>query len=141
MQHGGFDDREALRDAAMRWLTLGWRDNDIARMRAMAAPDYRYDLVGRDDEAGLDWYLGFLKTTHLAVEDLDVEFRDVVVEGDDVAVHMLIRGTQRGKLFGIDSRGASGAIDVMTRLEFRDRRVLRQSTIVDFAALQAAMRA
>lgn len=140
MKHGGFDDREALRDAAMRWLTLGWRDDDITRMRAMASPDYRYDLVGRDDEARLDWYLGFLKTTHQAVRDLDVDFLDVIVDGDDAAVHMLIRGTQTGKLFGIDARGASGAIDVMTRLQFRDRKVLRQSTIVDFAALQTAMR-
>ncbi|MEE4299166.1 MAG: ester cyclase [Pseudomonadales bacterium] len=140
MAFGGFDDDDALREAGRRWLTLGWRDNDTARLRALAAPDYRYDLVGRDAEVGLDWYLGFLKTTHQAVEGLDVEFRDLLVDGDDVAVHMLIRGRQTGKLFGIDSRGASGAIDVMTRLEFRDGKVLRQSTIVDFAALQAGLR-
>lgn len=140
MTHGGFDDREQLRDAAMRWLTFGWRDNDVARMRAMAAPDYRYDLVGRDAEVGLDWYLGFMKTTHQAVQGLDVEFRELIVDGDDVAVHLLLRGTQAGKLFGIASRGASGAIDVMTRLEFRAGRVVRQSSIVDFAALQAGLR-
>jgi len=89
---------------------------------------------------GLDWYLGFLKTTHQAVEGLAPEFRDVLVDGDEVAVHLLLRGRQTGRLFGIASRGASGGIDVMTRLQFRDGKVRRQSTIVDFAALQAGMR-
>lgn len=140
MASGGFDDDEDLRDAAMRWLTLGWRDADIARLRTLAAPDFRYDLVGREEEVGLDWYLGFLKSTHQAVQGLDLEFREILVDGDDVAVHMVVRGTQSGKLFGVASRGVSGAVDVMLRLQFRERRVLRQATIVDFAALQTAMR-
>lgn len=140
MTHGGFADADALRDAARAWLTAGWRDNDRARLRALAAPDYRYDLVGREDEAGLDWYLGFLKTTHDAIDGLELQFTDLIVDGDDVAVHVVVRGTQRAKLFGVASRGKAGAIDVMTRLEFSAGRVARQSTILDFAALQMLMK-
>lgn len=136
MAFGGFGEMESLRRAAQIWLLCGWRDRDFERLRAIAAPDFRYDLVGREDEVGLEWYVGFLRTVHEAVTGLTVDIRDVIVDGDDAALHLSIGGCHTGKLFGIAARGRSGSIDAMVRIEFRARRVARQSTIVDFAALQ-----
>ena len=140
MSHGGFADRGALADAARRWLLAGWRDADSGRLRELVSPDFRYDLAGRDGEVGFDWYLGFLELVHGAIEDLEVEILATVVDGDDVAVHMVLRGRQTGPLFGIAARGATGAIDAMTRLEFREARVVRQSSITDFARLQSVLK-
>jgi len=140
MSWGGFADAEALRTAARDYLIAGWHDHDIVRVRGLVTPDFEFDLVGRDDEVGIDWYLGFLKMARDAVDGLDVEFRELIVEDDDVGVHLVLLGTQAKKLFGVPSRGSSGAIDVMTRLQFRDRKVARQSSITDFAALQAVLK-
>lgn len=139
MAYGGFGDMESLRRAAQVWLLCGWRDRDFERLRAIAAPDFRYDLVGRDGEVGLDWYLGFLRTVHEAVTGLTLEIRDVIVDGDDAALYLSVGGRHTGKLFGVAARGRSGSIDAMLRIEFRARRVARQSTIVDFAALQGVL--
>ena len=139
MAHGGFGEAEILRQAARVWLICGWRDRDLDRLRAIAAPDFRYDLVGREDEVGLDWYLGFLRTVHNAVTDLTVEIQDLIVDGDDAGVHLSVGGRQTGQLFGVPPRGATGSIDAMVRIEFRGRRVARQSTILDFAALQRVL--
>lgn len=142
MSHGGFVSVRGLRAAAEAFVEAGWYRNDPAAIRAAVHRDYRYQLVGRDSEVSIDWYLGFLRSFHDALEDLEVTLVESVVDGAETLMHLVISGRQVKPLFGIRPRGtgAVGSLDVMIRLEFRDARVLRQTTVADFSRLQSLLR-
>jgi predicted ester cyclase len=142
VSHGGFPDREALRAAAEAFVEAGWHRRDLAAVRAAVHPDYRYELVGRDAEVAVDWYLNFLRMLHDALTDLEVDLADAVVDGAEAMLHLVISGRQVRPLFGIPAKddGGTGALDVMIRLTFRDGKVWRQTTVADFSRLQTLLR-
>ncbi|MEE4360241.1 MAG: ester cyclase [Pseudomonadales bacterium] len=140
MSFGGFDSVEGLRGAAVRFMETAWRQRDPDAVRALAGPDYRYALGSHDDTLPIEGYLRLLATFQHAFDDLVLAVLETVAEGDHVALHLVLAGRHVRELFGIAARGSEGRLDLMTRLEFRDRRVHRQYAVTDFSTLTAIMR-
>lgn len=140
MSHGGFEDREALRAAATRFVETAWRQRDLVALSELVHPDYRHALVGRERDLPFDAYRKFLGTVQDVFEQLVLAVLDTVAEDDEVALHLVLGGRHVKPLFGIAARGAEGRLDVMTRLVFSERRVLRQYSVTDFATLSTRLR-
>src|SRR5882757_1072662 len=66
-------------------------------------------IAGRDNVAGL------LTTVVTSIPDLHAAVQDILVEGNEVVVRVVVTGTQRGALLGIPATGRSvrwDAVDV-----------------------------
>lgn len=70
-----------------------------------------------------------------AAPDLSIDVRDTIIEGDRVAVRMMIRGTQTGEFAGIPPTGRSFRISATDILRVVDGKIVEAWTLCDLASM------
>jgi steroid delta-isomerase-like uncharacterized protein len=107
---------------------------DVADGFLLESDTNQSPVVGRD---GLRQYASAL---FLAFPDLSFDVRDVVGDGDVIAVTWLASGTHRAEFLGMRPSGRRAQLHGCTITRFRDGRISRQETYWDVATLARQLR-
>lgn len=79
---------------------LSW-SSDNSRALPWYSPDYRCYLPGRPVLHGGQEFLDTLNLVKAAKPDVDIEWHDILVDGNKAVLHVTFRGHHLGPLFGI----------------------------------------
>jgi steroid delta-isomerase-like uncharacterized protein len=113
-----------------------WNGRNLAAVAGMVAPDYvSYDPNGPDFGRGPDACREEAAYYLAAFPDLRVTVEETVVEGDRVAVRWTARGTQRGRLGGIEPTGRSVTVTGTTIWRIADGKLASARTNFDALGL------
>ncbi|RST14348.1 hypothetical protein E2C00_28275 [Streptomyces sp. WAC05374] len=89
---------------------LSW-SKDNSQALEWYAPEYRAHLPGRPVMKGGQEFLDTLNMVRAAKPDLEVEWHDILIEGNRAVLRLTFRGHQWGPLFGIPPTGRLLKID------------------------------
>ncbi|MFI6641843.1 ester cyclase [Streptomyces sp. NPDC050504] len=79
---------------------LSWSD-DNSRALPHYSPDYKCYLPGRPVLNGGQEFLDTLNLVKAAKPDVQIDWHDILIEGNQAVLHVTFRGTHLGPLFGI----------------------------------------
>ncbi len=82
-----------------------------------------------------DGITDFFLTLTRAVPDATITAKDVLVDGDRVALRFILTGTHRGELFGVAATGRSLEVEGITLVHFSDGLVVERWNRLDDMAL------
>ena len=132
---------EAANAATVRRQFNAWNTRDAAAIVRDVADGYLLEsdtnqspVVGRD---GLRQYASAL---FLAFPDLLFDVREVVGDGNVVAVTWLASGTHRAEFLGMRPSGRRTQLHGCTITHFRDGKIARQESYWDVATLARQLR-
>jgi predicted ester cyclase len=108
------------RDHVLMVADLSWSE-DNARALAYYAPDYRCYLPGRPPVEGGRAFLDTLDMVRAAKPDVDIEWHDILIEGNQAVLHVTFKGTHLGPLFGIPPTGRTLQIDEIILEKYDDQ--------------------
>ena len=95
------------------------------------------DAVDHCEPPGTDCRQHFRQVATMlrgAFPDLRMEIVNMVAEGDQVAVHLLMSGTHQGPFMGIAPTGKTFATDQMRFMRFRDGQMTDSWAVFDWLA-------
>ncbi len=78
-----------------------------------------------------DGIADFFRSLISGVPDARITARDVLVEGDRVALRFVLTGTHRGDLFGVAGTGRSLEVEGITMVQFADGLVVERWNRLD----------
>ena len=132
---------EATNATTVRRQFSAWNARDAAAIIRDVADGFLLEsdtnqspVVGRE---GLRQYANAL---FLAFPDLSFDVRDVVGDGDVVAVTWLASGTHRAEFLGMRPTGRRAQLHGCTVTRFRDGKITRQESYWDVATLARQLR-
>lgn len=104
-------------------------------VRALYAPECRFHGFPDTFPPTRDGIADFFRALIGAVPDARITARDVLVDGDRVALRYALTGTHRGELFGAAGSGGSLEVEGMTVVQFVDAVVVERWNRLDDLAL------
>jgi glyoxylase-like metal-dependent hydrolase (beta-lactamase superfamily II)/predicted ester cyclase len=105
---------------------------DVEAAAAMWAPDGRDRLAGFGELAGPEGVRGYFSELFAAIPDWQFEVRDLVADGERVAVHWRAAGTFTGSAYqGIEPTGARFDFGGLDLLRIRDGRIVENDAYPD----------
>jgi steroid delta-isomerase-like uncharacterized protein len=123
------------RSLVERYLAA-WTSGDLDAFDQLVTPDYvNHSPSTPDPVAGPDGLRPIVAAMRAGIPDLRYELVHVVADGDLVAFHSLVRGTQTGELFGMAPTGRSFCVRQMQVERVRDGRIAEHWRVTDEAAL------
>ena len=132
---------ESANAATVRRQFIAWNARDLAGIVRDVADGFLLEsdtnqspVVGRD---GLRQYANAL---FLAFPDLSFDLRDVVGDGDVIAITWLASGTHRAEFLGMRPSGRRTQLHGCTITRFRDGKIARQEAYWDVATLARQLR-
>ena len=116
---------EANKQLARRWFDEVWNQKSEAAIdamyhpqgRAYGLPDAESVLVGREE------FKKFHRTQVGAFPDLHFDLKDVIAEGDRVAIRWSATMTHRGDQLGFAASGKSANLEGSSFLVIRDGKI------------------
>jgi steroid delta-isomerase-like uncharacterized protein len=93
------------------------------------------DAVDHCEPEGTDCRQHFKQVAMMlrgAFPDLHMEILNMVTEGDQVAVHLLMSGTHQGPFMGIAPTGKRFSVDQMRFMRFRDGQMTDSWAVIDW---------
>jgi len=119
---------------ARRWLEEAWNLGSVGVLDEICADDYiEYDPAypgGRLPREGVKQAIPVARS---AFPDLTFVIKDMVAEGDKVAVYWTATGTFLGPVNGLPPTGKRGEIDCMTLIRLRDGKAIEARSCWDLA--------
>lgn len=82
-----------------------------------------------------DGVAAFMRTVRAGVPDARINAKDIVADGDRVAVRFTLTGTHTDELLGAPGRGAAIEVEGITIVEFRGGQVVERWNRLDEIAL------
>jgi len=79
---------------------------------------------GLQDRSGMDALDKLVGTIRTGFPDVEVEFRDIVQQGDLLALHYTWTGTHQGEIWGLSPTGVKVTADGVDMLRVRDGKVV-----------------
>jgi steroid delta-isomerase-like uncharacterized protein len=115
-----------------------WSQGNLQLIDQLCDPGYsaHVPLVGRVDQAGLKQAVGLFRK---AFPDLRLEVKDILAEGDKVAVHWTGTGTSKGELMGYPPNGKTASVHGLSVLEIKDGRIVRDWSEFDVVELMQSL--
>lgn len=120
--------------SARRVFLEGMASGSFTNLRSLYAPDFvahsasfNYTL-DQDLEASSSW--------HAAMPNLTVKVERTVADGDMVAVHWQLTGTNTVATGGMPGKGDRVGIEGMTFLRFAAGKITEEWTVLDIATLR-----
>lgn len=133
----GRRDYKALTREMYDAVIAGGRDGVEDVMDRYLAEDFvEHEAIpgfGTDREAARRLF----EAMHEAIPDLQVEFHQVLQDGDEVAAYLTLSGTMMGELMGAPASGEHVRMPVVDVFTFRDDRVVVHSGAADMSELFA----
>jgi steroid delta-isomerase-like uncharacterized protein len=126
------EDNKAL---VRRIIDEAWNHGRLAVVDETFAPDYEEHNPRPGQEPGIDGYKGGILMLRAAFPDLSLDLRDVIAEGDRVAVLYTLRGTHEGELMGVPASGQRVSSEGMVFARFRAGRVIERWGVQDMLTL------
>ena len=115
-----------------------WSQGQLNLIDQICDPGYtaHIPLIGRVDISGLKQAVGVFRK---AFPDLRFDVKDIVSEGDKVAVHWIATGTSKGELMGYPPNGKTASVHGLSVIEFKGDRVLRDWAEFDVVELMQSL--
>lgn len=104
-------------------------------LREMVAEDYVHHS-GDAESHDVEFFIAGAMGIRAALPDARVEVRDMLAEGDRVAVRWVARATHTGSLFGEEATGRPVAVDGATIHRVVDRRIVEDWEVMNEGALR-----
>ncbi|MFG2293827.1 ester cyclase [Streptomyces sp. NPDC048603] len=98
---GGF---KLTREHILMVSDLSW-STDNSRALPWYSPDYKCYLPGRPVLNGGQEFLDTLNLVKAAKPDVQIDWHDILIDGNEAVLHVTFRGTHLGPLFGIPPTG------------------------------------
>ncbi len=98
---------------------------------ALYAPECRFHGFPDAFPPTRDGIAEFFSTLIAAVPDARISARDILVDGDRVALRFALTGTHRGELFGVVGTGRPFEVEGITIVRFVDGRVVERWNRLD----------
>jgi predicted ester cyclase len=124
---------EERNKALVREITeVIWNQKRLERIPEFYSPEYVADYRPYSPERkGLEAIKGMVERAHASFPDYHEELRELIAEGDLVAVGITISGTQQGEWGGLPPTGKRVEINEIVILEIKDGKVVRQRGVAD----------
>jgi len=107
---------EAKNKKLIRNLYKEWNKRNIVAMKELYAPDAKlYHASEKTTPMNIGKAMEMIKASWQAFPDLTISIKDVIAEGDKVAVRFIGQGTNTGKLGGMPATGnrcIAGAVEI-----------------------------
>ena len=117
-----------------RWVEV-WNTGKINAVSEFLTPDYvRHDPNG-PEVRGIEMEQQLLAMYRAAFPDLHLDIEHLVAEGDTVAIHLIVRGTQQGELMGISPTGNHVTVTAMEVFRLVDGKIAEQWVTLDVLGL------
>jgi predicted SnoaL-like aldol condensation-catalyzing enzyme len=93
------------------------------------------DFVDHQEFPGLEptkeGLKNFVKLFHTAFSDIEVETLSIGLDGDELWVHSVFRGTHTGEFAGVPPTGNSVSLEMMDRVKVRDEQAIEHWGVSD----------
>ncbi len=128
---------EANKQLVRRYVEEMWNQGRLAAAADFLAPDYRRHMGDRalDAQGQMQRIAGM----RAAFPDLRMEIRDLLAEGDRVAMHLRMTGTQQAAFLGVTPSGRSVAMTAVDVLRIADGRIVEHWGAADMLGLMQQM--
>ncbi len=113
------------KDVVTAYIDRVWNRCDLRALDELTTADFTYQLAEQPPR-GREAMGEFLKATHAAFPDWQVEIVQVVAEDDSVAVRWRGRVTHRGAFHGIPATGRKIAVSGINMYVVEEGRVKRE---------------
>jgi steroid delta-isomerase-like uncharacterized protein len=126
----GGDDMASNKDKCRRMFQDVWSAGKIEFVEELLAADYQgtIPLVGQVDRASLRATVGAFRR---AFPDLRFEVRDLIAEGDKVAIRWTATGTSKGEFMGMPASNRRTTVNGFTLSEFKGGKIANDHTEYD----------
>lgn len=125
-------DHAATIVAAVDLLNAGDVDGYVS---ALYSPDCRFHGFPDAFAPTRDGIAEFFHALVAAVPDANIGARDLLADGDRVAIRFVLTGTHRGELFGAEGTGRALEVEGITIVRFVDGLVVERWNRLDDVAL------
>ena len=112
-----------------------WNRGQLAVVDEAFAPDYQEHNPRPGQEPGIAGYKGGVEMMRAAFPDLSLDVRDIIAEGDRVAILYTLHGTHDAELMGIPASGQRVLSEGMVFARVRDGKVIERWGVQDMLTL------
>jgi len=118
------------KDKCRRMFQDVWNAGKVEYMQELLAEDYQgtIPLVGQVDLASFRATVGAFRR---AFPDLRFEVRDLIAEGDKVAIRWTATGTSKGEFMGMPASNRRTTVNGFTLSEFKGGKIANDHTEYD----------
>jgi steroid delta-isomerase-like uncharacterized protein len=120
--------------AARRMFVEGMASGNFANLRSLYAPNFVAHSASFNYT--LDQDLASSSSWHEAMPNLKVKVQRTVADGDMVAIHWQLAGTNTVAAAGMPGKGDRIGIEGMTFLRFAAGKIAEEWTVLDIATLR-----
>lgn len=125
-------DTQRITDLVLRFWNTG--NAEIARQLYSEHAE-RTDPNGREPRRGVNEIANFVAEVRTAFPDFRLEIKESVAEGDHIASHWKVTGTQKGEFQGVPASGKRVELSGITLLRLRDGKVVSEHVYFDRLAM------
>ncbi|MGE5358906.1 MAG: ester cyclase [Bacteroidales bacterium] len=132
-------DVAAHKDVGRRWIEA-LNAGNLDALDQLATPDYVYHGSGYDLQ-GIGELKAFVRYLLATFPDMKFIVNRVIVEGDLMAMHFTLTGTQERDFMGMPPRGGRLDLPVLTMSRLRDGRIAEDWEAYDSAEMMRQLEA
>src|SRR5215470_3914986 len=114
------------KEVAHRWFEEVWNRGNEKVIDELLSPEAEVTGLGEGDQAvkGPKGFKPFFRNLRSAFPDIKVTPVDSVVEGNKIALRLLITGTHKGEGLGIKATGKSVRIEAIVMAKIKGGKIL-----------------
>jgi steroid delta-isomerase-like uncharacterized protein len=118
-----------------RIVDEAWNRGNLQVVDEIFAPEYREHNPRPGQEPGIDGYKSGVSMMRAAFPDLFLDVRDVLADGDRVALRYVLCGTHDGELMGVPASGQRVSSDGMVFARLESGQVVERWGVQDMMTL------
>ena len=108
-----------------------WNKGNMAVADEVIAPDYVFRVPGGHEYRGPEGLKQIVARERKAFPDLNISIKDLVAEGDTVALDARIHGTFRNEFMGITPTGKEFDFEAATFVHFTGGKEVEATELID----------
>ena len=122
---------------ARRWVEEIWYKGNLSLVDKLLAPDFVFNYAPPETVPDREAYKQAMNMYRDACPDMYYDIKDMIAEGDKVAVRWIGKGTQKGEIMGIAPTGKEMTVTGISIIRIIGGKIAEEWTEMDMlGALQ-----
>ena len=124
-------DRDEIKKLVTRWIEDVWNKADLTIIDEICSPDFTFNWAPPGTESNTEGYKQVVQMNQESFDNMNIKMKDMIVEGDKVAVLWKGTSTHVGEYMGIPATGKDVSMTGISILILKEGKLIKEHTEMD----------